>query len=288
MISMSINQAKSEQTGYEHPVHYMGYRGDGLISRRVTTFEITQHQKELVRNQVGDEGVALFCFESLQKIVLDGLLLRHKREKETLDFIKRASPEGLEQYFRYAGNPERVGPFMDAFHQLASGALERQLDEVDKGPALEVGSVMMLGDTTYNRVLHASIDNGLGYLEKHGYTVDRLTNTPKLPIRSRIQELSEGVFHLIHERGLANILGPDGDLSAEDHLVERSNSLVIANHLPKPVRDRLSSASSEDDLADIAWRLGNIRDGVVMEDGVNGMFGIIPADETVYIRRKTV
>lgn len=108
-------------------------------------------------------------------------------------------------------------------------------------------------------------------------------------MRSGIHQLYEGVFHLIHERGLANILGPENDPTVQDHLVERSNSLVIAEHLPPFMRNMLRDVSGDKGgLEDVAWRLGNIRDGVVLAGATDDTFGIIVADETVYIRRKVV
>lgn len=287
------------ERGYEHAVQYMGKGGAARLQERIDLFAISPGQVDHITRQIGEFADVAVCLDALTTIVLDGLQIRHKREARTVEFLRQQSPDRVSQYFRYAGDPNNVGRYMDVFHQLASGAMANVRGAIGKGPSVEIGSVMMLGDVGYDRVLRESVQKGLEYLKVSGYQVENLDDPMVEPARSALYpvynpltgEPLPGLLHLIHERGLVNILKLSPDISpddAVDHLVNRSNSLVLVNGLPKSVRDKVSRAQDKDKLNGpdgIAWAVGNIYRAVHDHPDPDRQHGIVFGDEVIYDRR---
>lgn len=296
-----INTPRTSRA-FEHASEYMREDGEAAFLDRVNNFKITEHQKELIRSSVdGYYSNADLCILALENIALAEFKKRYEHEARTVRLLRSIGSNGiLADYFDLAGDGARIGDYIVWFDELTSkfdlNELAGNDDSGFKGPSLELGSVLTLGDISYQQGVMEPLGGAIDALQTRGYEVGRRGVDGQDVLKSTINKISkpngkidEKMLHLIVERGVGDLQRVGGQLI---HVVDRSHGLVLVDKLPVPVKNGVNSAlkNSSDKSSINAERLSSALsglDGIMrfhQDEYAGEQHGPLPAYTTVYIR----
>lgn len=306
MANTLIDQIESRR--YEHPRDVLL----GSISQRIGGFEITDEQKDLIREQVSS-GEGDRAIEAMTNLAISGISWRFTQEKSGLvglgvDVNNLADSK----YTELAGHPERLREFTVWFDKLARDALGRCRNNrgpvarqvQTKGVGLELGSAVMAGDWAYQDGLWAAIDDLFANPpEGYGFVMPR-SEVHQPAYRLNVTE-DLSYLRIERVRGIRDLMRGKTDLEP-GFIAHRMIGLVALSAMTDEHRQVVEKAfglPADADVSDNRWKffavaangaaarrqeaaqlVGDLFEEEIATAGQTS-HGILPESSTVFIRR---
>lgn len=310
-----------EARGYEHPVDV--HRGVpdhpeiNLLTSRSLDFGLSSDQKRIIGETLSSHGTPYldtlkpgYCEDEVDRAIgsmtlmsVQGFQFRDSHEQMALGQLGVDIADTNSEYFRLAGNPERLRDFVVWFDKLARDSIAKQIrDAQDKKPeyiqrsgfwpilnvektkgiGVELGSVVMGGRWGYDKGLWEVVDplpdviRGIEGYGIEGPADEVASPSYKLAIAGR------DFLKIERERGIWDIITPDGKRM---YVAHRMVGMVAINHLgDMKMRSGARHGFSNNTFSeDVLMGLGAIFERGIATQGVK-FEGVLPESSTVILR----
>ena len=284
-----------DERGHEHPVDILMGK-NGTNHKRIAIFDITQSQKNIIRNHFNsDSNAPEEAIGDMTLLAVQGIATRDAQERATLTGLEIApgSTEFLNsRYPELAGRSELLAEYVVWFDDIARSALARTLTKSDpfenavqkKGFGLELGSVILAGEWELDKGLWKSVDDISNQLnERTSYVSVKPRDEVHEP-RYKLSPIdSRGCnWRVVRERGLWDIETPSGERMWVAHRVVGMLAFeLVGKDIQESLRKTLWTGASPSGR--LTQKVGGIFEEEIATRGDN-FGGIIPESTTVYLR----